>query len=191
MKSRYKRNAWYLDEDILIHGYVDKRGFHPEKGIECGFGIQKVLKKQKNRIWFYSIGDAINALGPVRTVGGRAIVSMDLGMSVTKIFGAIGDTKENLSEFQWKVWHRDSDFSMIKDSGQPSGQEIAEVIAAFLFKAGIVETHQMLVNVGVIRPIGKERESEEGEYSVSYEGNEYNFLLKIVYVRPNFGFSFR
>jgi hypothetical protein len=34
MRSRYKRRAWYLDDHILLEGYTDKRGFHPNSGEE-------------------------------------------------------------------------------------------------------------------------------------------------------------
>ena len=77
MKCRYKREAWYLDEDILIHGHVDKYGFHPEKNIPCGFGLQKVNRKGRNKEWFYSLKEAYGVLGIFKTAGGRSIYSLD------------------------------------------------------------------------------------------------------------------
>ena len=55
MKHLYKRKAWYLDEDILIEGYTDKYGFHPNPGIPCGFDTQKFTKKMIGEKIFYNI----------------------------------------------------------------------------------------------------------------------------------------
>lgn len=55
MKRLYKRKAWYLDEDILIEGYTDKHGFHPNPGIPCGFDTQKFTKKMIGEKIFYNI----------------------------------------------------------------------------------------------------------------------------------------
>lgn len=44
MKKVYKRQAWLLDEDILLAGYTSKRKFIPNnKG--CGFGFWAVIDK--------------------------------------------------------------------------------------------------------------------------------------------------
>lgn len=53
MKSNYKREAYYLDEDVLLEDSVDKYGFKPNDGIQCGFSRQKVSKKDVGKILFY------------------------------------------------------------------------------------------------------------------------------------------
>lgn len=58
MKTNYKRKAWYLDEDVLLEGYVDKYGFHPNKTIQCGFDLQKVSKRDIGKTLFYNLDDA-------------------------------------------------------------------------------------------------------------------------------------
>lgn len=58
MKTTYERKAWYLDEDILIPGYVDKRGFHPNPEIHCGFDIQKFNKKMIGKRIFFDLETA-------------------------------------------------------------------------------------------------------------------------------------
>lgn len=68
MKSRYQRKAWYLDEDVLIEGYTDKRGFHPNYGVECGFGTQLFSKKDIGKVIFYNSEDAINKYGNIDVV---------------------------------------------------------------------------------------------------------------------------
>lgn len=57
MKSRYKRKAWYLDEDILLEGYTDKRGFHPNDG-GSGFSTQGFTKRMIGREIFYNLDEA-------------------------------------------------------------------------------------------------------------------------------------
>lgn len=57
MKSRYKRKACYLDADVLIEGYVDKYGFHPNSGVQCGFGTQKFSKRDIGKKIFFSVDD--------------------------------------------------------------------------------------------------------------------------------------
>lgn len=68
MKSRYKRKAWYLDEDVLLEGYTDKRGFHPNKNIQCGFGTQGFNKKMINKEIFYNLNLAFIVCGDVDVV---------------------------------------------------------------------------------------------------------------------------
>lgn len=50
MKSRYKRKALYNDDGVWLSGYVDKRGFHPDKNLQCGFGLQILNNKEKRNI---------------------------------------------------------------------------------------------------------------------------------------------
>lgn len=65
MKSRYKRKAWYLDENILLEGYTDKRGFHPNRDIQCGFGSQGFGVKSIGKEIFYSLDEAIKVCGEI------------------------------------------------------------------------------------------------------------------------------
>jgi len=58
MKKVYKREAWLLDEDVLLAGYITKRKFFPYyKG--CGFYCQKIRKKDIGIIVFYNKEDAL------------------------------------------------------------------------------------------------------------------------------------
>lgn len=52
MKSKYKREAWLLDDGVLIAGYTDKRGFHPND-TSCGFTTQKYRKRDIGKTVFY------------------------------------------------------------------------------------------------------------------------------------------
>ena len=97
MKKRYKKEAYLLDDGILLHGYKDKRGFHPDKRLPCGFGLQKIHKKDVGKIIFYSFTKAKERLGDVSFAGGQARVAIDDGMAVTKICASIGD-------YYW--WHK-------------------------------------------------------------------------------------
>ena len=59
MKSIYMRKAWYLDEDILIEGWVDKYGYHPAYGIPCGFSRVKLSKKSMiDKVLFFDLAEA-------------------------------------------------------------------------------------------------------------------------------------
>ena len=49
-----KKECWLLDEDYLIHGYKDKYGFHPDKGIQCGFSLEILRRKDLNKVYFLS-----------------------------------------------------------------------------------------------------------------------------------------
>ena len=84
MKKQYKRDAYYLDDGILLHGYKDKYGFHPEYGIPCGFSRQILNKRDVGRVLFYSLPDAISKLGEVELAGGKFTFGIDNGMAVTK-----------------------------------------------------------------------------------------------------------
>lgn len=68
MSKKYTRKAYLLDEDVLIEGYVCKRIFYPNKGIQCGFSYQKTNTKDVNKILFYSLADASKKLGKVEVV---------------------------------------------------------------------------------------------------------------------------
>lgn len=58
MKSRYKRLAYYNDDNILLSGYVDKRGFHPYD-LGCGFGTQGIRKRDIGVLVFYNLDAAL------------------------------------------------------------------------------------------------------------------------------------
>jgi len=55
MKKSYKRKVYLLDEDILISGCKDKYGFHPDKGVYCGFDLQKLHKKTLGAFYFMTL----------------------------------------------------------------------------------------------------------------------------------------
>ncbi len=58
MKKVYKREAWLLDEDVLLAGYTAKRKFKPNnKGY--GFSSQKISKKDIGSILFYNKEEAL------------------------------------------------------------------------------------------------------------------------------------
>jgi hypothetical protein len=58
MKKIYKREAWLLDEDILLAGYTAKRKFVPYNK-RCGFSSQKIRKKDIGSILFYNKEEAL------------------------------------------------------------------------------------------------------------------------------------
>ena len=62
-KTKHKKKTWILDEDILIEGYKDKYGFHPNPGIQCGWGLQKINKDMINKTIFYSLDKAFEVVG--------------------------------------------------------------------------------------------------------------------------------
>ena len=44
--SKFNKTAYYVDEgDVILKGYKDKYGFHPNKNIHCGFDLQKLKAK--------------------------------------------------------------------------------------------------------------------------------------------------
>ena len=91
MKTIYKKEAWLLDDDILIHGYVDKWGFHPQKDIVCGFDSQKINKKDKGKTLFYRLGDALSKLDLLCLAGGQIRFAIDDGLTETKVLCSCGN----------------------------------------------------------------------------------------------------
>jgi len=85
MKNRYKKKAYYFDEDVLLCGYKDKRGFHPEYGLPCGFGLQIIRKRDIGKKLFYSLEQAVDKLKEVELAGDKFIFAIDDGMAETKI----------------------------------------------------------------------------------------------------------
>jgi len=67
MKNRYKRKAWYLDEDVLLEGYTDKRGFHPDN-FACGFGTQGFTKVMIGKEIFFDLDEALRVCGNVEVI---------------------------------------------------------------------------------------------------------------------------
>lgn len=90
MKSYYKKAMWLLDEDVLVFGYKDKYGFHPQKEVQCGFGLQKITKRDLNRSVFPCLKAALNKLNAKNDVphlhlaGGTLKIAIDSGMAITK-----------------------------------------------------------------------------------------------------------
>jgi hypothetical protein len=70
MKNKYKRKAWYFDENVLIKGYADKYGFHPNDGIQCGFDTQKFLKKEIGKVIFYNLNEALEKYNDAKVING-------------------------------------------------------------------------------------------------------------------------
>ena len=91
MKTIYKKEAWLLNDDILIHGYVDKWGFHPQKEVVCGFDLQKINKKDKGKSLFYRLGDAHNKFDLLRLAGGQIRFAIDDGLVKTRVLCSCGN----------------------------------------------------------------------------------------------------
>lgn len=57
MKKIYKRQAWLVDDGIVLTGYTAKGKFVPDsKG--CGFSYQKVHKRDIGKVLFYNKEEA-------------------------------------------------------------------------------------------------------------------------------------
>lgn len=67
MRQSYQRKAWYLDEDILLEGYTDKRGFHPNS-FAGGFSLSLIRKQMIGKIIFYDLDEAKQKLGDIEVV---------------------------------------------------------------------------------------------------------------------------
>ena len=48
-----------------FEGHRDKRGFHPNWGIQCGWGTQGFNKRDIGKVIFYSLEDVSETLGDV------------------------------------------------------------------------------------------------------------------------------
>ncbi len=84
-KSRHWKRCWLLDDGILLHGYKDKYGFHPDKDVQCGFNLQVVKPREKNKLYFFSLKEAYQALGSITADVKNIRCSIDLGTSVLKM----------------------------------------------------------------------------------------------------------
>lgn len=69
--TKHSKKAWLVDDDVILPGYKDKYGFHPDRGIRCGFDCQKLRKKDKNVIYFTSLEKALS----INNSANRVIIS--------------------------------------------------------------------------------------------------------------------
>lgn len=53
------RQAWYLDEDVLLEGYTDDMTFYPRQPNKCGFDAQRYTKKDINMTVFHNLDKAV------------------------------------------------------------------------------------------------------------------------------------
>ena len=92
-KTKHRKYGFLLDSGILLHGYKDKYGFHPDKDIQCGFSYEIVRRRNINKTVFYSLIKAKSALGNIEVAGNNvvALFAIDAGMAVTKIKYKIDD----------------------------------------------------------------------------------------------------
>lgn len=88
-----KKETWLLDDNILLHGYKDKYGFHPDKEIPCGFSCQKLWKKDKDKIYFFSLKKAMEIYANIPVAAGKCTIrcAIDNGMAYQKLVIGIGD----------------------------------------------------------------------------------------------------
>ncbi len=94
MKSK---KIWYYDGGMLVFGYKNKYGFHPQRGLQCGYDVQKLRRKDYNKIYFTSMINALNLLTkknmPISCImGGTLVIGIDTGMYTTKY--VISDSKK-------------------------------------------------------------------------------------------------
>ena len=93
MKSKYKKEAYLLDNGVLLYGYKDKRGFSQNKCLDPNRKI--VRKKDINKTLFYSFSKAKEKLEKVILVGGTVLIAIDDWLAITKICVNIGDYNFN------------------------------------------------------------------------------------------------
>ena len=62
-----KKKAWYLDEDILLEGFVLENKFYPNTRL-CGFDIQEFDENMIDREIFFDLQKAIAVCGNVLVV---------------------------------------------------------------------------------------------------------------------------
>ena len=91
MKSSYKKEAWYLSNNKLIHGYKDKYGFHPDKNIKSECDTQHITKKDYDKTIFYKLTTpSIKGLNNLELIGGKLIFAIDDGRALTKVMCNVG-----------------------------------------------------------------------------------------------------
>ena len=71
--TKHRKEAWLVDDDVILPGYKDKYGFHPDRGIQCGFDCQKRRKKDKDVIYFMSLEKALS----INNSANRVIISAE------------------------------------------------------------------------------------------------------------------
>jgi len=66
-----KRKAWYLVDGVLIEGYSDKYGFHPNAGLKCGFAFTRYAKHDIGKCIFFDMNEARYVCGEDVKVAAR------------------------------------------------------------------------------------------------------------------------
>ena len=143
MKKSYKTQCYYLDKDVLLYGYKDKYGFHPQKGLACGFSRQIIKKKDIGKTLFYDIADASKRLDSITLVGGTMMFMMDNGLAQTKIIYTL-----NRAEF---FTHKTQ--TIVKDATYTD--EINEIISECLNQINITKTVDTKIKVRLMCESGK------------------------------------
>ncbi len=59
-----KKVAWYLDEDVLLKGTVEKNRFYPDTN-QCGFHIQEFDSNMIDKEIFFDLEKALAVCGDV------------------------------------------------------------------------------------------------------------------------------
>ena len=82
----YKKKAWLIDDDCILYGYKDKYGFHPENKA-CGFDVQKISKRDINKVLFYDFKKALSCLKNqnITLNNGEFRVGIDAGLARTRM----------------------------------------------------------------------------------------------------------
>lgn len=126
MKSSYKKEAWYLNNNKLIHGYKDKYGFHPDKSIQYKFDTQHITKKDHNKVIFYKLTTpSIKGLNNLQLIGGNLFFAIDNGMALTKVICNVGKYDYHYST------------NKVILSENPNTEEIEQLILKVLESLGI------------------------------------------------------
>lgn len=86
MRTKHCKSCYLLDDGVLLFGYKDKYGFHPQTK-RAGFSLQKVRKREKNKILFKSVKDAFDIVGTIPVIGGIEVLGVDIGMYRVKYAG--------------------------------------------------------------------------------------------------------
>lgn len=59
MRSIYKRQAWLVNDGVVIEGYTAKRKFYPNSN-DSGFEMKEFKKKDIGKTIFYKVEEANN-----------------------------------------------------------------------------------------------------------------------------------
>lgn len=131
MKNRYRRVAYYLDENILLRGIKDKRGFHPAPALSCGFSLQKLRKRDVGKTLFYTLSDALKSVPGLEIAGLTLNFGIDAGTALTRIFCF---EKEDDSEHGKKQFYHTNTLISSEDAALP-------VVFEYLQSLGIKAIH--------------------------------------------------